>query len=547
MIKNKNKLKILFAAIMIFSCAVGYAELGDRASWLHGALGLNWKPQYYGDGITEIGDGWMSIEPFLAQIEDFDTVDYIQLHLTESGYICQNHSSPHPVLEAMMGDVLIVPRAASGEDPFGDWLVACKAQGLRTMVYVNTGCVVFGNATIKERWIDYCDTNTEAQDYINSQSYITKSYDSATGDYTDDSHEERPYMFAYGELVLKSYSERYGDLIDAWLFDSANNIPNCGDYASASIEYQTLFQAWADACRAGNPNAAVAFNHGVGDDDFPFNHTTQVADFTFGHPAGGNSNPTGTTALYNKNKTYCQIMHDTGGFIYEGDDEDWNDRILGHYDPKMSTTKWNHGGTASLTDEEFLEWNELGLSGGAISWGVALQMPDCNNDTAPNLTANDWVIRQLQYLEDNLTVSREKYVQLRKRNAMNYCINGIGAANANNVRLYTYSTSNDNLIWEEIDRGNGYYSYRKKGTDYCIDGGNGGANNQNVYLWKQGANNYNQHWSKVNVGDGCVKLVKRNAAGYAINGGNSGAVDQNVNLWNSGHSSQNLQWFIEYK
>lgn len=551
-LKLKNKVNrgrcALLLAVMTLSCGEGYAELGDNASWMRGALGLNWKPHYYSNGITEKGDGWLSIEPFLEQIEGFDTVDYIQLHLTDSGGLCADHTSPHPILESMMGDKLIVPRAASGVDPFGDWLVACKAQGLKTMVYVNTGCVVFGDATIATRWKDYCDTNTAARNFMNSKVYHTNSYDTATGGYTNTSHaDDRPYMFAYGELILKSYSQRYGDLIDSWCFDKANTFPNVGENAGGDIEGQQLFLAWANACRAGNPNAAISFNHSVGSAAAPFNHTTQVADFTFGHPFGGNNNPTGTATLYNRNRSFCQIISDTNGYVYKNDNKDWNDRVIGHYDPKMSTTKWNRGGTASLTDEQFLEWNELGLSGGAISWGVALQQPACNRTAAPNLTANAWVIRQLQYLEDNLTVSREKYVQLRKRNALNYCINGIGAGNGNNVRLYTYSATNDNLMWEEIDRGNGYYSYKKKGTNYCLDGGNGGANNQNVYLWTQGANNYNQHWSKVNVGDGSVKLVKRNATGHAINGGNSGAVDQNVNLWNSGHSSQNLQWFIEYK
>ncbi|MFC7338220.1 hypothetical protein ACFQY0_13585 [Haloferula chungangensis] len=139
-------------------------------------------------------------------------------------------------------------------------------------------------------------------------------------------------------------------------------------------------------------------------------------------------------------------------------------------------------------------------------------------------------------------------VTISKRNASGYGIDGgNGGANGQNVYLWSYNANNVNQQWEEIDRGNGYFTYQKLGTSYSLDGGNGGANAQNVYLWTTGSSNYNQHWQKVDKGGGYYQLRKRNASGFAINGGSGGGNGQNVNLYNSSSSSHNLQWKIEYK
>jgi len=107
-------------------------------------------------------------------------------------------------------------------------------------------------------------------------------------------------------------------------------------------------------------------------------------------------------------------------------------------------------------------------------------------------------------------VSSGKVVYLRKRNASDYSVDGMGGgANGQNVHLWGYNSSNENQQWEEIDRGNGYYSYQKKGTNYSLDGGNGGAQAQNVHLWTTSATNYNQHWRKVQVAGDRYMLVKR--------------------------------------
>jgi len=68
-------------------------------------------------------------------------------------------------------------------------------------------------------------------------------------------------------------------------------------------------------------------------------------------------------------------------------------------------------------------------------------------------------------------------VQMVKRNASNFAIDGNhGGENLQDVYLWSESEENVNQQWFEIDRGNGYYSYQKVDTEFCLDGDRGGAN-----------------------------------------------------------------------
>ena len=137
-----------------------------------------------------------------------------------------------------------------------------------------------------------------------------------------------------------------------------------------------------------------------------------------------------------------------------------------------------------------------------------------------------------------------KIVHLRKSNAPDYALDGgVGGAREHNVKLWDQNAANVNQQWEEIDRGDGYYSYRKMYTNFCIDGNVGGIDDQNVKLWDCENNNPNQHWRKVAVGN-AFQLIKRNADGFAIDGGEGGENDQNVKLWTSGPGNANQHWLI---
>jgi len=143
-------------------------------------------------------------------------------------------------------------------------------------------------------------------------------------------------------------------------------------------------------------------------------------------------------------------------------------------------------------------------------------------------------------------VEGSNIVTIRKRNASGFGLDGgNGAANAQNVYLWNHNPNNVNQQWEEIDRGGGFFSYQKAGTNHSIDGGNGGSTGQNVYIWQTSPTNFNQHWRKVQITGNIYLLQKRNAAGFALDGGKGGATGQNVYMWTTNTGNQNQHWIFE--
>lgn len=390
--------------------------LGERADWLRGSWGINWKPTERQNGVVES----LTIDGFLNQIQDLRTIDYIQTHLNESHVSSPVHFGPHELLESFwLGDTdadgepinLVVPRAENGVDPFLEMLKAVKAAGMKNQVYVNSSNLLSRDGpdgsnpgsipNITERWKEWCDTNPAAQAFIKSKPY-----------HVDGINPERPYMFCYAEFVLRDYAIRYGDLIDGWLFDSGRWMVTNGDNATSGlVEDQRIYEAFALACRAGNPNTAVAYNNSPGERDLiqnPFSPATLYDDYMFGHPfAGGkrigDHSPTAIgVTRYEMNYSIIEwIAEKLGSAHFEDGPWTWDDKVVGHFDPPMSTSAWNSGGVPALTDEEFKQWNrEALMGGGAISWGAPL-----NNRTGlgeSDILVRDWGMHQLSLLDEHL-------------------------------------------------------------------------------------------------------------------------------------------------
>ena len=383
-------------------------DLGLRAQWMRGTWGINWKPVDTDNGKAET----LSIDPFLHQIKEVKTIDYIQVHLNESYTGSPVHLGPHDLLESFwQGDTdrngnpvnLVVPRKDSGVDPFLNLLLRVRAAGLKTQVYVNCSNMLLrwksgrrvpppkAHPDITERWKNWCDTNAQAQAFINSRHY-----------HSDVNWPERHYMFCYAEFVLKQYAIRYGDRIDAWLFDSGRMMYQYnGDSRSSGIlDEQRLYQAFADAVHAGNPDAAVAFNNGQGSGDMvnnPWAPATLFDDYMFGHPFAGGKH------LGDHPKNYFSLiwLADRNGYVHtrDGKMQTWDDMVVGHFDPPMSTSGWNRGKNPALTNEEFVDWYSTAiLGGGAVSLGMPLRS---TNDW-DNLLAADWALQQVRLLDAHL-------------------------------------------------------------------------------------------------------------------------------------------------
>lgn len=411
-IKNSQTTLLLIIVCFLLSifnlkAQVPDPDQGIRADWMRGALGLLWLPERNYNGNVE----GVRIDDFIEQIKDLRTIDYVQLPLTSPNIFSPVHVGPHPIIESLWeGDTdtggnpinLVVPREAV-DDPLLSWLKALRAAGLRTEIYVNSYNLLARfpeqvqdeYPNVSDRWMEWCDTNAEAQVFINSQPY-------------HDGEGRRKYMFCYAEFILKEYATRYGDLIDAWCFDSADNImeEECGDIPhSEDINNQRIYQAFAEACRLGNPNAAISFNNSVGDrEGNPFTTATYFDDYTFGHPFGGAGNMVEPRdPLYGYNFGIIEWMEAYNGyaFVEDGEVRTWNDNVISHFFPKQSATSWNAGNTPCLTDEEFVEWTSTGLiNGGAITWGTPLVRTNLEN--SPVLTLQPYALSQFELTDSYL-------------------------------------------------------------------------------------------------------------------------------------------------
>lgn len=387
-------------------------DLGKRADWMRGTYGLNWKPGKGANGNYESKN--YTIDHFLEQINHLKTVDYIQLHLNESNIYSPVHAAPHDLIESFWkGDMndsnpinLVVPRNSIGKDPFLDIIKAVRAAGLKVQVYVNSSNMLrragkpspddFPDVT--NRWMNWCDTDTNAQTFINSKSY-----------HTDGINANRPYMFCYAEFILKEYAIRYGDLIDAWCFDSGRYMWQYGgdNRDSDDVNEQRIYQAFADACHAGNPNAAISFQNSPGNKnlvDNPYTPATLFCDYMFGHPFNGGKK-VGSNA---KNKFIIDWTVARNGYAhlddYNKSDRTWDDKVVGHYDPPMSTTRWNTGSTPGVDNAIFAAYyGDMILGNGAVSFGIPLKG---RYNFENKLLCREWGVQQLELLEDYLSVNQ---------------------------------------------------------------------------------------------------------------------------------------------
>ncbi|MDO6792091.1 RICIN domain-containing protein [Tamlana sp. 1_MG-2023] len=560
-------------------------DLGKRADWLRGAWGLNWKPGRSYNGASESDD--FTIKHFLAQVSHLETLDYIQIHLNESSIYSPVHVAPHPLIESFWeGDAdsngnlknLVVPRTSIGRDPFLDIINDIRAQGLKVQVYVNSFNLLNRSDTdpadfpdVSKRWKEWCDTDPQAQKFINAKAYR---------DYED--YPNRKYMFCYAQFVLRDYAKTYGDLIDAWCFDSGRAIwENAGDIVdSDDVNDQRLYQAFADAVHKGNPDASVAFQNSPGDGAplNPFTPATLFDDYMFGHPFNGGKN----VGAVKNNQWLIDWSVERNGYAHidDGKSRTWDDYVVAHYDPPMSDNQWNTGVTPGVPDEDFAEYyGKLLLGGGAVSLGVSLVG---RYNFEKNLLAQDWTIHQMElldaYLLENengsgvtgLTILPEDTIILEVGQVKNFTV---GFTPANTSTDIIWDTTQPEIITVNANGkltavGEGKANVRAKTADgivetktirvtlpasntvhitkrsapgFAIDGGNGSADTQNVYQWASDESNVNQQWIEIDRGDGYYSYQKE-ATNHCIDGGDGGVKYQNVYLYTCNDTNQNQHW-----
>ena len=317
------------------------------------------------------GTWWSGLHPTLLDQDErllnFKTLDGFGVGFTSGSVFSAKQFAPMPLLRTLPGGEEVFPE---DDDTFVlDQLIKVTEAGFMVQAYSNCENFVGENADelveFATSWRAWCDINPTAQAFINSKPYHRKA-----------GFPDRPYMFCYAEFVLKYHSQQYGQYIDIWVFDDGHTMADHGDsQTSGNVDDQRLFEAFANAARAGNDEIAVAFNNGRSQDlfangfnSYPFAPATRFDDFTFGHAFGGNNNHADENR-FDLNYQHIARMQQKNGFVHDGGIWDWDDKIVGHFFSKLSTTAWNFGPNQAWEQDDFNQWNAEALSaGGMTTW-----------------------------------------------------------------------------------------------------------------------------------------------------------------------------------
>ncbi|MGJ8672760.1 Ig-like domain-containing protein [Rubritalea sp.] len=373
---------------------------------------------------------WNGGQGDVANIKHLKTIGSTIARLNEGASASGTHNAPHNLIEsiasgltAVGGDAISAPVPSWGDlsldepqdDPFMAEILEVRNAGIGVKVYSNSENFVGTNTealeSFTERWKEYCDTDPEVQAFINSQPYHTGIWNSTTQQYEDATatYPDRKYMFCYAEYVLKEYSLRYGKYVSSWVFDSADDMAKNGDSSGSGIvEQERIFQAFANAIHAGNPEIPIAFNRGrlgndlIDDPAFPYARPTRFDDFTFGHAFNGNNdhaslavNPTRNESIFASNYRHVQKMTEKNGNVHDGGEYEWDDLIVGNFHSKLGPISWQYSTPAAWAQDDFNQWNlEAMQAGGHMTWEGSV--------TKGTRVLRAWAITQLELLDAHL-------------------------------------------------------------------------------------------------------------------------------------------------
>ncbi|MGJ8677450.1 MAG: LamG-like jellyroll fold domain-containing protein [Akkermansiaceae bacterium] len=338
------------------------------------------------------------------QVKDFKTLDTLGVSFTNGASLSAEHKVPLKLFDELwqgdtdvngdpINNIAPVWGDLTADEPddssFLEEILGIKAAGFKVKAYTNSENFVGTNTTEQEvfvqRWIDYCDTDAEVQAFINSQPFHTGVWNSTTEQYEvayesngTETYPYRKYMFCYAEYILKEYALQYGKYFNTWIFDDGGTMGDNGDNASSGVlEEQRIYQAYARAVHAGNPDIAIAFNNGrstLSYDAYPYAIPVYFDDFTFGHAFGGNNDHADKeSGRFARNYRHIERMTDKNGYVHDGGNWTWDDLIVGNLHTKLATTAWTDGPNQAWEQDDFNQWTlEAVQAGGSLTWDGSL-------------------------------------------------------------------------------------------------------------------------------------------------------------------------------
>jgi alpha-L-fucosidase len=228
---QRSSARFLIAATALV--ASGAVAAQDRTEWMpHARWGV--MTHYLADWRMQVDRTPLSVDVWNQMIDEFDVEGLAeQIAAAGAGYhllmIGQNSGyflSPNATYDRFVGRA---PSRCSRRDLPADMAAALTKRGVRLMVYLPAGPP--GSDDQARRGLSFEGSARRNREF------------------------QRKW-----EAVIKEWSLRWGDKVAGWWFDGCY-WPNI----TYRHEEPPNFESFAAAARAGNPDAAVAFNPGVVD------------------------------------------------------------------------------------------------------------------------------------------------------------------------------------------------------------------------------------------------------------------------------------------
>jgi len=226
----------------------------NRAAWMRGNFGLmtHWLYQPVDTAVAE-GSVEERVSEWNKRVDDFD-VDALVEQLARTGAkwfiltIGQNtgfYCSPNPVYDELTGAAL---SKCSKRDLFRDLALAAQKKGIKALAYIPSGA--------PDRDFDACLKLGWQDGYFRDEDWRAITMPDGVRARRPN-HRLADFQKKW-ERILACWSEAWGELCAGWFVD--------GVYFADQMymfEKDPNFRSLAAALRAGNPNAAICFNHGI--------------------------------------------------------------------------------------------------------------------------------------------------------------------------------------------------------------------------------------------------------------------------------------------
>ncbi|MCL2703222.1 MAG: hypothetical protein FWE91_06410 [Defluviitaleaceae bacterium] len=306
-------------------------NFGIMTHWLHTPVGTDPLT----GGISELAAEWnarvdaFDVASLASQVNRTGAKWFILTIGQNSGFYC----APNPVYDELVG----YPKSkCSRRDLFRDLAIELNKYGIKAIAYLPSGAPEYDLQAVERlEWKDGV-MRDEKGEMLRAQ-FGFRLYDTT--------HRLENFQRKW-EDVITSWAKSWGNLCAGWWVDGMYYIENM-----YRTEAEPNYTSLARALRSGNPDAALAFNHGIQRMDAPFVLSAEE-DYSPGELNSYMFTPFGRKKI----------------------PSDMAEGRIGHTQFHLLNylgTNWGEGNEPRFPDELTVSWTKYILAaGGAVTWDV---------------------------------------------------------------------------------------------------------------------------------------------------------------------------------